>query len=528
MSELYDIYKGSKQTGAFGEERSYYKKGKSHEGVDLAKPLNSPINSRYDGTVIRTGYDKNGYGNYIDVLHGETQDGKPIVTRYAHANKLSKKVGDKVTSGEVLGAVGSTGRSTGPHLHTELIVGGQKFNPMDLQKNITNMLEGKMAMQPKGSVQNDKQAIDNVISELATESANAQLSSPELDALKKQTFQAILSKLQQPVQYPKEVTISDILQGNSLGDRMKLYSEYLKTPQAQRNIGSLIGPKVFNERTGRFESTGEMLGREAEARLNAEKERAMEQEKIQTGLASNAFRAINEVEAEQLRNDRDIARLNQQNEQFLQKMDYDREVRKAEADALANKIAKQDAQQAFENNYKLASLNENIRHNKEQENINKQKQASKANKYKQAFKDIDFAINQANDLIKMIDANPKAIGYWVGSLAKGNTLSQKIANKQSTDQEIATRAAIAKLRGTTLHDLTGSAQTLVEIQNLAPSLADATDDPKTAKAKLNQLIKELKNKKATYNSALDDEDFNIDINITPQSNVKVKSWKVVK
>ena len=212
----------------------------------------------------------------------------------------------------------------------------------------------KKAMQllPKNSILNDSSIINATADDYARQYNN----SPEMEALKKETLQSILNKMQTPVAQPKEVTISDILQGQNFTDRLGLFSEYLKSPQAKRNMGNLFGTSLFNEKTGRFESTGERLGREEEARLNAEKQRAMEQEKMQTGLAASAFRAINEVDAEQLRNQREEDRLNQQNEQFLQKMDYDREVRKAEAEALANKTAKQDAQQAFENSVKQQEL----------------------------------------------------------------------------------------------------------------------------------------------------------------------------
>jgi murein DD-endopeptidase MepM/ murein hydrolase activator NlpD len=95
-----------------------------HEGVDIAAPIGSPIHATANGHVIRAGLSQS-YGNFVEVDHG---DG--ITSFYAHMKRPADvRGGDAITSGEVLGYVGSTGHSTGPHLHFEIRKDGQHFDP---------------------------------------------------------------------------------------------------------------------------------------------------------------------------------------------------------------------------------------------------------------------------------------------------------------------------------------------------------------------------------------------------------------
>lgn len=95
-----------------------------HEGLDIANKMGTPIKAAAKGVVIFSGR-KAGYGNVITVDHGFG-----YVTRYAHCNKLYMKEGDNVDKGQVIAEVGNTGRSTGPHLHYEVLVNGVQVNPM--------------------------------------------------------------------------------------------------------------------------------------------------------------------------------------------------------------------------------------------------------------------------------------------------------------------------------------------------------------------------------------------------------------
>ncbi|HVL74684.1 MAG TPA: M23 family metallopeptidase, partial [Noviherbaspirillum sp.] len=94
-----------------------------HEGIDFAAPAGTPIVAAAGGVVIAAHYHPQ-YGNMLDIDHGND-----IVTRYAHASRLHARVGDIVRRGQRVADVGSTGRSTGAHLHFEVLVKGVPQNP---------------------------------------------------------------------------------------------------------------------------------------------------------------------------------------------------------------------------------------------------------------------------------------------------------------------------------------------------------------------------------------------------------------
>lgn len=94
-----------------------------HEGLDFAAPRGTPINAAAGGVVVEARY-VNGYGNLVEIDHG---DG--LLTRYAHASRLYVKQGDVVKRGQRVAAVGSSGLSTGPHLHFEVKLAGQPLDP---------------------------------------------------------------------------------------------------------------------------------------------------------------------------------------------------------------------------------------------------------------------------------------------------------------------------------------------------------------------------------------------------------------
>lgn len=95
-----------------------------HKGVDLAAPTGTPIYASASGTVISAKYSGNA-GNMIVINHGNG-----VVTKYEHCSKMYVKSGQKVSRGQNIGAVGSTGNSTGPHLHYQVEVNGKAVNPM--------------------------------------------------------------------------------------------------------------------------------------------------------------------------------------------------------------------------------------------------------------------------------------------------------------------------------------------------------------------------------------------------------------
>lgn len=98
---------------------------KMHKGIDLAAPTGTPIESVGDGTVVDARWN-GGYGKYIKIKHSAGYE-----TIYGHLSKIGVKKGQKVQQGELIGAVGSTGNSTGPHLHYELHFNGSIVHPFN-------------------------------------------------------------------------------------------------------------------------------------------------------------------------------------------------------------------------------------------------------------------------------------------------------------------------------------------------------------------------------------------------------------
>lgn len=95
-----------------------------HAGIDLASPTGTPIYATADGVVDRAEW-FGGYGNMVEIDHG-----KGIATRYGHMSRIAAKSGQRVKRGELIGYVGSTGRSTGSHLHYEVRIDGRAVNPV--------------------------------------------------------------------------------------------------------------------------------------------------------------------------------------------------------------------------------------------------------------------------------------------------------------------------------------------------------------------------------------------------------------
>lgn len=99
-----------------------------HSGVDIAAVSGEPIKAAYYGIVSEVGYDDTS-GNYIVLTHNNS-----LVTKYLHCSKIIAQEGTVVRSGETIALVGSTGRSTGPHLHFVIEIDGKKTNPLYVMK----------------------------------------------------------------------------------------------------------------------------------------------------------------------------------------------------------------------------------------------------------------------------------------------------------------------------------------------------------------------------------------------------------
>lgn len=102
-----------------------YKTRRFHAGLDFTAPVGTPIYATADGVVKEAGYNTGGYGNNVVINHGFG-----FQTLYAHMYKIKARVGQKVKRGEVIGYIGNTGKSTGPHLHYEVHKKGQPVDPI--------------------------------------------------------------------------------------------------------------------------------------------------------------------------------------------------------------------------------------------------------------------------------------------------------------------------------------------------------------------------------------------------------------
>jgi len=130
-------------TSGFGVRSDPFHAGAAmHPGIDLAGQYGTPIYATADGTVLRAGWNSGGYGNLVELDHG-----RGITTRYGHMSAILVHEGEHVTRGEQIGRMGSTGRSTGNHLHYEVRIDGRPVNPIPFMKSTDYVL----AMQKRGN-----------------------------------------------------------------------------------------------------------------------------------------------------------------------------------------------------------------------------------------------------------------------------------------------------------------------------------------------------------------------------------------
>lgn len=107
-----------------------YKTIKMHAGLDFAAAMGTPIYASGNGVVKSAQFERSGYGNCVVINHGFGYQ-----TLYGHMSRIAARPGQKVNRGDIIGYVGSTGKSTGPHLHYEVIKGNNKINPVNFFYN---------------------------------------------------------------------------------------------------------------------------------------------------------------------------------------------------------------------------------------------------------------------------------------------------------------------------------------------------------------------------------------------------------
>jgi murein DD-endopeptidase MepM/ murein hydrolase activator NlpD len=109
-----------------------------HHGIDLAAPVGTPVRAAGEGVVISVG-PRGAYGHYVRIRHDDDYE-----TAYAHLDRYADRLerGLRVRQGEVIGYVGSSGRSTGPHLHYEILVGGTQVDPFEVGPSLAQSVKG--------------------------------------------------------------------------------------------------------------------------------------------------------------------------------------------------------------------------------------------------------------------------------------------------------------------------------------------------------------------------------------------------
>lgn len=125
MITFQEPVRGYGVNSAFGMRRLPGSAARHHDGVDIAAPTGTGVRVAAEGRVLRTGYDAGGYGRFIEVQHPNGMS-----SLYGHLSRIDVASGDAVASGQRIGLVGSTGRSTGPHLHFEVRRGDRQVNPV--------------------------------------------------------------------------------------------------------------------------------------------------------------------------------------------------------------------------------------------------------------------------------------------------------------------------------------------------------------------------------------------------------------
>lgn len=138
LSEIPQVMPADMRTisSGFGYRRDPFTgRAAMHNGLDFRGPIGAPIHAAADGRISFVGT-KAGYGKVVEVTHGNG-----MMTRYAHMSRWDARVGQDVSAGDVIGRIGNTGRSTGPHLHFEVHINGRPVNPRPFLESASNVLE---------------------------------------------------------------------------------------------------------------------------------------------------------------------------------------------------------------------------------------------------------------------------------------------------------------------------------------------------------------------------------------------------
>lgn len=469
---MYDIYGNAKVTGNFGERRSYYRPGKFHEGDDIALAMNSPINARLGGKVLNIQNDPSGYGNYVDIDHGNG-----VVTRYAHANSFNVKPGQLVKEGDQIGLVGSTGRSSGPHLHTELIINGVKKNPRELEKYMANLMN---IPQPKENPKKpDIRGAEGLMNDIANQYIDEQKAAKqkEQDEFRTSVNDFIKSKLL-PIEVPKYTELKDVLSAEK-GDKLGVFADFLKNPQTIRTIGNLFGG-TYMDRNGNFVHGLERQALKEEDLMKQAQQEALEEARLQSGLVGNVYNAFNQKDLADLADlrARDLANLADTRARDLAQAqrDFQRE---------ENALSREQNQQRM--NLEEKRLDALIKHNQAIEDIEREKigattgGAANLNKMsateRKQYTENKTTLANIESGLKALEENPNAYQWYKGLL--GADITNRIDPKG-----VGTRTQIDNITAVYRKWLTGAQMSDRERKAYERFLPAPTDNYQIVKAKL--------------------------------------------
>ena len=260
----YDEKGGAKKTGLdkkplamrnarisslFGYRRHpIYKTTKFHSGVDYAAPRGTVIYASGSGTIEMARY-VNGYGNFIKIRHNSEYE-----TAYGHMHKFASgmRPGVKVKKGQIIGYVGSTGRSTGPHLHFEILRKGQRIDPLKAKVATGNDLTGNQLVEFKRIVKK----VDNI---KATELVSTEKKKEEVDA--KKTAEAEIDKKneanaatlkEEPANKPIAAETTNKNNNNDnvifLPNKADVFSGVQNAPQPTEQAEKMVEEKAIEEK----------------------------------------------------------------------------------------------------------------------------------------------------------------------------------------------------------------------------------------------------------------------------------------
>lgn len=486
----------AKVTGQFGEKRSYYKPGKFHEGVDLAFDLNTPIKAYSGGTVSKIGFDPFGYGRYIKI---KSPDGAEQI--YAHANKIHKKVGDLINLGDEIGLVGSTGRSTGPHLHFGNYINGKAVNPM----NLVNGLPPITPVLGKANVSTNN---DDVINEYAKNylAKNQELEAKKL-ALQENNLKIINDILSQPQRRVTPVSLEEVLLAPK-GEKLATYAEYMKSPRWKKSMGNLFGTYRFDPKTGEAVGLGDIMGEEAAQGYANLQKAAAAQNKSRNDMVLELMKEFGVND----RFDKDLGFKTQKQVQDYEISKEKNNIEKAYKEGLITNSQKELL-------IKESEAKEKVRHNKAPENIALEKKAEKeVKKQKDNAKEKELLAirDQLGNFKRLFSVMPsKTNAMTVG------ILRQKTGTQTAGESEFNTRSTL--LFNTIARTLGGEKGVLSDqdIQRVKEGMPQLTDSRAQKEAKM-KAIEDLLNVRAAQ--------YGVDLGLNKKQTTtpKVTNWKVVK